>query len=129
MRRLQGRGRRRPGKFATRRPLGLPARCAAAAIRQADALATTAEREGLPNLVARGVSEPVDDGDSRVFRPGFGITIPIFNRNRGRVQALRATTRQAELGRNALVETIGAKGWRSPKPCTGAPRSVSGPSS
>jgi cobalt-zinc-cadmium efflux system outer membrane protein len=80
-----------------------------AAIRQADALATTAGREGLPNLVARGVSEPVDDGDGRVFRPGFGITIPIFNRNRGRVQALRATTRQAELERNALVETISAE--------------------
>lgn len=80
-----------------------------AAIRQADALATIASREGLPNLMARGVSEPADDGDGRVFRPGVGITIPIFNRNRGRVQALRATTRQTELERNGLVETIRAQ--------------------
>ena len=81
-----------------------------AAIRQAEALATTAGREALPNLVARGVTEPRDDGTGgRVFRPGVGITLPFFNRNRGRVQALRATARQAELERESVAQAIRAQ--------------------
>ena len=79
-------------------------------MRQAEAQATTAGREALPNLVARGVTEPRDDGtDGRVFRPGVGITLPFFNRNRGRVQALRATARQAELERESVAQAIRAQ--------------------
>ena len=81
-----------------------------AAIHQAEAQATTAGREALPNLVARGVTEPRDDGTGgRVFRPGIGITLPLFNRNRGRIHALRATARQAELERQSVAESIRAQ--------------------
>jgi cobalt-zinc-cadmium efflux system outer membrane protein len=76
-----------------------------AAVRQAEALATTAGREALPNIVVRGVTEPRDNGAGRVFRPGVGLTLPVFNRNRGRVQAFRATADQADLerGNRALI--------------------------
>ena len=80
-----------------------------AAIRQAEALATTAGREALPNLVARGVTEPRDGGTGRVFRPGIGITLPFFNRNRGRIQALKATARQSELERESVAQRIRAE--------------------
>ncbi|MGH7580155.1 MAG: TolC family protein [Gemmatimonadales bacterium] len=80
-----------------------------AAVRQADALATTAAREALPNIVVRGATEPRDNGDGRVFRPGIGLTIPLFNRNRGRVQAFRATARQADLQRQERALTIRAQ--------------------
>ena len=81
-----------------------------AAIRQAEALATTAGREALPNLVARGVTEPRDDGTGgRVFRPGVGVTLPFFNRNRGRIQALKATARQAELDRESVAQSVRAQ--------------------
>ena len=80
-----------------------------AATRQAEALASTASREALPNLTARGVSEPRDDGTGRVFRPGIGITVPLFNRNRGRIQALKATARQAELDRESVAQRIRAE--------------------
>jgi cobalt-zinc-cadmium efflux system outer membrane protein len=81
-----------------------------AAIRQADALATTAGREALPNLVARAVTEPRDDGTGgRVVRPGVGITLPLFNRNRGRIQALRASARKAELERESVAQNIRAQ--------------------
>lgn len=71
----------------------------AAAVREAEALATTAGREGLPNIVVRGITEPRENGSGRVFRPGVGLTLPLFNRNRGRVQAFRATAEQASLDR------------------------------
>ena len=80
-----------------------------AAVRQSEAQATTAGREALPNLVVRGVTEPRDQGEGRVFRPGVGLTLPLFNRNRGRVQALRATARQAGLDRQARAQTIRAQ--------------------
>lgn len=81
-----------------------------AAIRQAEALASTAGREALPNLIARGITEPRADGTGgRVFRPGIGVTLPFFNRNRGRIQALRATARQAELDRESVTQSIRAQ--------------------
>jgi outer membrane protein TolC len=88
-----------------------------ATISQAESQASTATREALPNLVARGVTEPRDDGTGgRVFRPGLGITLPLFNRNRGRIQALRATARQAEPDRESVAQAIRAQG--------GAPRAA-----
>ncbi|MEO7475480.1 MAG: TolC family protein [Gemmatimonadales bacterium] len=80
-----------------------------AAMRQAEAQATTARREALPNLLVRGVTEPSADGTGRAFRPGIGLTLPLFNRNRGRVQALRATARRAELERQSLALGIRAQ--------------------
>jgi len=81
-----------------------------AAIRQSQAEATTAGREGRPNLVVRGVTEPQDNGEGgRVFRPGLGVTLPLFNRNRGRVQALRAAAAQAELERESVAQRVRAE--------------------
>ena len=75
-----------------------------AATREATAEAALARREALPNLILRGVSEP--DGDGRVLRPGIGLTLPVFNLNRGTVAARRATARQAELERAAVVTRV-----------------------
>ena len=79
----------------------------AAAVRQANAQASLARREALPNLVVRGASEQ-DPGSPRTFRPGIGLTLPVFNLNRGEVQARRAAARQAALDRAALVSQVRA---------------------
>lgn len=79
-----------------------------AAVRQAEGEARTAGREALPNIVARGLSEPRDQASGRVFRPGVGLSLPIFNRNRGRIQAFRAAARQADLERAGTVALIRA---------------------
>lgn len=78
----------------------------AAAARQARGLASTARREALPNLSVRASSEPRDAAGGRVIRPGVGISLPIFNRNRGEVQARLAEARQAELQGAALIASI-----------------------
>lgn len=75
----------------------------AAAARQALAQASVARREAFPNLALRGSSERLEGGEARVFRPGIGITLPVFNRNQGAVEARRAEARQAELESAALV--------------------------
>lgn len=79
-----------------------------AARRQAMALATLAGREALPNLVFRGVSER-QGGTARTFRPGVGLTLPFFNRNRGEVAARRAATQQAEMQHAALAARVRAE--------------------
>ena len=79
-----------------------------AARREAVALARLAGREALPNLVFRGVSER-QGGDVRTFRPGVGLTLPFFNRNRGEVAARRAATQQAELEHAALTARVRAE--------------------
>lgn len=79
-----------------------------AAIRQAEAQASVAGREAWPNLVLRGTSER-EAGESRAFRPGVGLTIPFFNRNRGDVQARRAEAQQAALERAALTTQVRAE--------------------
>lgn len=80
----------------------------AAAVQQANSLATLAGREALPNLVLWGVSEQEGNTD-RVFRPGVGLTLPFFNRNQGEVAARRAGTQQAELERAALTARVRAE--------------------
>ena len=79
----------------------------AAAVQQARAQASLARREALPNLVVRGASER-DPGSRRTFRPGIGLTLPVFNLNRGEVQARRAAATQAALERAALVSQVRA---------------------
>jgi cobalt-zinc-cadmium efflux system outer membrane protein len=73
-----------------------------AAIDQARSEATLARRQALPNLVVRAAVEPGTDG-GQAFRPGVGITLPVFNRNRGLSDAREAAARQAELERASLV--------------------------
>lgn len=80
-----------------------------AAVRQAAGEARVARREALPNLLLRAASEPRSTGSGRVVRPGVGITLPFFNRNQGEVQARRAATQQAELGRAALATRVRAE--------------------
>lgn len=75
-----------------------------AATREAAAEAALARREALPNLLLRGASEP--GGGGRVLRPGVGLTLPVFNLNRGTVAARRATTRQAELESAAVATRV-----------------------
>jgi cobalt-zinc-cadmium efflux system outer membrane protein len=79
-----------------------------AAIEQARAEATLARREALPNVVLRGVAQPGQNGGT-VFQPGIGLTLPIFNRNRGAAQARDAAARQSELQRASLVVQLRAQ--------------------
>ena len=79
----------------------------AAAIRQAEAQATVARREAWPNLVLRATSQR-EAGEARAFRPGVGLALPIFNRNRGEVQARQAQAQQAELERAAVATKVRA---------------------
>ncbi|KAB2969619.1 MAG: TolC family protein, partial [Thermoanaerobaculia bacterium] len=73
----------------------------AAASRQARALASLARREAMPSLELRGVSEP-DEAGGRFARAGVGITVPLFNRNRGEEAARLAEAEQADLEQAAL---------------------------
>lgn len=78
----------------------------AAAARQALAQASVARREAFPNLALRASSEQIEGRAGRVLRPGIGLTLPMFNRNQGEVEARRAESRQAELERAALVAGV-----------------------
>lgn len=89
----------------TRRP-DLMERSAAA--EQARALARVARREAFPNLAVRGSSERMESSGRRVLRPGLGLTLPVFNRNQGEVEARRAEAEQAELGRAAIALSVRA---------------------
>jgi cobalt-zinc-cadmium efflux system outer membrane protein len=79
-----------------------------AAVQEANAEASLARREGLPNLIARVASEPRGSGTGHVIRPGVGITLPFFNRNQGDAESRRAAARQAVLARDALVSRVRA---------------------
>lgn len=77
-----------------------------AATRQAAAAAAVASREGLPNLSLRLLSEERADRSGQALRPGLGVSVPLFNRNRGTVQAQRALARQSELQRAGLEARV-----------------------
>ena len=64
-----------------------------------------AQREARPNLVPRLSTEGTESGGLGI-RPGIGITLPILNRNRGTIDARRATARQLELDRAAVAHRI-----------------------
>lgn len=81
----------------------------AAALRQTSAEVSLARREALPNLLLRATSEQLEGTDTREIRPGVGLRIPLFNRNQGEVQALRAAERQAELAMNAVALQVRAE--------------------
>lgn len=89
---------------ATSRRPDLAAR--AAAVDQANAQVTVARREGFPNLVLRVASERLEVTGVRELRPGFGLTLPLFNRNQGEVQSRRAAALQAELARATLAARV-----------------------
>ena len=80
-----------------------------AAVVQAERDIALARREAVPNLVARAVSEQNDAGTGRMLRPGIGVSIPIFNRNQGDIEARRALARQATLGRAATAARVRAE--------------------
>ncbi|MGI8401185.1 MAG: TolC family protein [Gemmatimonadaceae bacterium] len=73
---------------------------------QSRALASTARREAFPNLSVRAASERIEGTAGRVLRPGVGLSIPIFNRNRGEIAAHIAEARKADLERIALAAEI-----------------------
>lgn len=80
----------------------------AAMIRQAEAAARLSGRTALPNVVISGSTENASSGE-RTIRPGFGIALPLFNRNQGETQARRAALQQVELDRAALVVRVRAE--------------------
>lgn len=77
-----------------------------AAVRQTSADLSVARREAFPNLALRGASERLEGSNSRVFRPGVGLTPPLFNLNRGEIAARNATARQAALSRAAVAARV-----------------------
>ncbi|MEO7964809.1 MAG: TolC family protein [Gemmatimonadaceae bacterium] len=77
-----------------------------AAARQADAQASAVRREAWPNLLVRGASEPRTSGNGRALRPGVGLTLPVFNQNRGAVAARRAAAQQFRLDRDATASRV-----------------------
>lgn len=79
---------------------------ATAQVEQARADVRVAQREALPNLIARGVSEANADADGRAFRAGLGVSLPIFNRNRGEISARRAATTQSHLRQAASQAAV-----------------------
>lgn len=89
---------------------------AAAAVQEFRALGTLARREALPNLRLAGVAERDTDGGDTRLGVGVGISLPLLNRNQGRVAERRAQAEQAELRRQALelrVRTQVADAYRS----------------
>jgi len=77
-----------------------------ATVRQTSADVSVARREVFPNVVLRGSSERLEGTTKRVLRPGFGLTIPVFNRNRGEIEARRAAAQQATLSRAAVIARL-----------------------
>lgn len=78
-------------------------------VRSAEAEVRLSRREALPNLIARGILEPASNGEGSTLRPGLGVSLPIFNRNQGQTEALRAAALQTELERKALAATVRAE--------------------
>lgn len=71
----------------------------AAAVREFEALAALARRERLPNLRVGAV---VESGNGvRGIGPALGITLPLFNRNKGVIAERDAQRRQAALRQQA----------------------------
>lgn len=78
-----------------------------AAVTEAGAEVSVARRESFPNLATRASSEIVDG--ERQLRPGIGLTLPFFNRNRGEIQARRAAEAQASAERDGVAVRIRAE--------------------
>ena len=78
----------------------------AAAARQARSLASVARREAFPNLTLRASSEKTEGSQGRVLRPGIGLTLPIFNRNTGEINARNAEAEMIDLQNRALALSI-----------------------
>lgn len=81
----------------------------AAAVRQTRADVGLARREAFPNLLLRAASEQMERTEGREIRPGLGLTVPLFNRNQGEVQARRAAEQQAMLAMEAVATQIRAQ--------------------
>jgi cobalt-zinc-cadmium efflux system outer membrane protein len=81
----------------------------AAAIALSTAGVGLARREALPNILARVTSEARSDRPGRVARLGVGLTLPVFNRNQGEIDARRAAVTQSTLMRNALITRVRAE--------------------
>jgi cobalt-zinc-cadmium efflux system outer membrane protein len=77
-----------------------------AAIVQAQAQVALAQREALPNLLARIVIEQSNDGTRSAIRPGIGLSLPVFNRLQGETESRRALTTQAKLDRVATATRV-----------------------
>lgn len=78
----------------------------AALIEESRAELSLARRGAIPNVIARVVAEPNGASSGRVVRGGLGLTIPVFNRNRGEIASRRAALRQAEIQRAGLEARV-----------------------
>jgi cobalt-zinc-cadmium efflux system outer membrane protein len=77
-----------------------------AAVTETQALVWLAQREAFPNLLARVVVQQNDGGTREAIRPGIGLSIPVFNRQQGEIDARRAATTQARLDRTATATRV-----------------------
>jgi len=76
---------------------------------RATAAVDLARREALPSLSLRATTEFAVNGTGTAVRPGIGISLPVFNRNRGDIEALRAAVQQAEADRVAVAQRVRAE--------------------
>ena len=76
------------------------------AVIETQALVSLAQREAYPNLLARVVVQQNDGGTRETIRPGLGMSIPVFNRQQGAIDARRAATAQARLDRTATATRV-----------------------
>ena len=77
-----------------------------AAVTEAQASVALSQRGAFPNLLARLVVQQSDDGTRESIRPGIGLSIPVFNRQQGEIDARRAATTQAMLDRAATATRV-----------------------
>ena len=80
-----------------------------AQVDQSTANAALARREALPNLALRVATEQAANGNGTAVRPGIGITLPVFNRNSGEIEARQAAVRQAQADRAAVAQRVRAE--------------------
>jgi len=78
----------------------------AAAVEESRALAVLARREALPNLRLGAVAERDQEGGDPRVGVGVGMTLPLLNRNQGRIAEQHLRTAQAALRLEAVEANV-----------------------
>lgn len=81
-------------------------RANAAAVRELEQLTRLSRRSAFPNLRVGAVVERAERNGRADLGPAIGVTLPIFNRNRGLVDQRRALTEQARFEARATELAI-----------------------
>ena len=77
-----------------------------AAVAESQALISLTQREAIPNLLARVLVQQNNEGTGQSIRPGIGLSIPVFNRQQGEIDARRAAATHARLDRTAAGSRV-----------------------